>query len=367
MSFGAVAAYRAVVLARNEESELAALFLLSEMSVAIWSKLRTSDPVRAQEWRAIATTALERVELLDAKLSPVRAPNNGSFEFKVADWRGATPNDPSLEIDIERSLKALELGYAPVYCIGFTDSVSPDRDRISDHVSISSEDRVVDDVEILIQENTICLNGLTWNTHYTLAFERGLPSATGNMLSASRVFSLPIPPKPPRVGFNTDHFILPFNSSGHVPIKSTSIRKAEIEIFRVSDREILRQVALGHYRNSVDLNELRSLRNTLFEPIWRGPVEIEANGNASVDIASKVKHWAQAQNSVDPAFRESAEKDGFVLDSSNIGGVQPKYSAYAVMITEAKPVADARHESDRSVIMLNEALRQTKDIKKKFR
>src|SRR5205814_6250466 len=127
--------------------------------------------------------------------------------------------------------------------------------------------RIVDEreepaaVEPMVTGSTMCLYGFHHGEHYQLTLRRGLAAADGRKLSDDVDLDITVDDRPSDLAFKADSLILPTNSSGNVPLKSVNVPKqqATLMLVHVTDRQLINEVALGHIKSSLKIDDLNAL------------------------------------------------------------------------------------------------------------
>jgi hypothetical protein len=104
-----------------------------------------------------------------------------------------------------------------------------------------------------------------------------LPGLTGT-LGRDAQFRVQIPNRPPELGFvSPSADILPRLGTDGLPIRSVNLRAIDLEIYRISDRDMLDRTRLALTGDTVD-----GFAPTRGERVWRGTIEPKGGDNQDV-------------------------------------------------------------------------------------
>jgi uncharacterized protein YfaS (alpha-2-macroglobulin family) len=195
-------------------------------------------------------------------------------------------------------------------CIEFNLPLRPDAGEYRDMVKvfpIGTDGKINNTAartDRTVQDQTICLHGLRHGYGYHVLAQKGLPSRagvtlaqdfdtrverekpkeddSGPMRSIDPKAGLRIPNRVPSAGFRGAAFILPKFGGGSIPLMTVNVEHVDLELLRLSDRTLYRQIALGHIGNEMAANELGDLRKHFSDNFWRGGVDLAPEPNQTV-------------------------------------------------------------------------------------
>jgi uncharacterized protein YfaS (alpha-2-macroglobulin family) len=127
------------------------------------------------------------------------------------------------------------------------------------------------------RNNFLCLSGFGFGVTYTVTLKAGLPGLTGT-LGRDAQFRVQIPNRPPELGFvSPSADILPRLGTDGLPIRSVNLRAIDLEIYRISDRDMLDRTRLALTGDTV-----AGFAPTRGERVWRGTIEPKGGDNQDV-------------------------------------------------------------------------------------
>jgi hypothetical protein len=125
----------------------------------------------------------------------------------------------------------------PLACVELTRPLDPAR-PYSDFVLVSPD--LGHPPAVTVKDDELCVGGIGFNgRHITLL--KGLPDKAGDTLADNADVDFSTGDKPPYVGFAGQGVILPREESDGVGIETVNVQKLAIEVWRVSDRNLVRK------------------------------------------------------------------------------------------------------------------------------
>ena len=170
----------------------------------------------------------------------------------------------------------------PRICLEFTRNLpAKGKVRFEDFVDVSP------DVKPAFSPSgkNLCIEGVAHGTTYDVTVRAGLPDTTGLTLAKTQTFKVAVPDRKESVGFRGATFILPRQSRQGIPISSVNVDKARLQLYRVNDRNLTREINDGRIRRLLSGYDARRLRNQTGELVWQGTVDIRNVKNKQVATA----------------------------------------------------------------------------------
>ncbi len=133
-----------------------------------------------------------------------------------------------------------------------------------------------------VSYDTLCLDGLDYGASYRVTILKGLPSVYDEQLEAIDEVTVEIGDRTPSVGFPGSTYVLPKVGSTGIPLVSVNVDQARLQLFRVTDRNLVQQIYQGRLLRSLDGYERSQLADELGEEIWKGEVDIVSERNKRV-------------------------------------------------------------------------------------
>jgi hypothetical protein len=125
------------------------------------------------------------------------------------------------------------------------------------------------------RNNTLCVTGFDFGLTYAVSLKSGLPGVSGTLPKDAQ-FRIQIPDRPPELSFvsPTAEFLPRLGSEG-LPIRSVNTPRIAIEIFRISDRDMLPR----RPRPALTGDMVAAFAPLWGERVWRGAVEPKGGSN----------------------------------------------------------------------------------------
>jgi len=212
-----------------------------------------------QQWRP-ALDAL-RLSLESRESADVR----GQYE-RLRDQYGFRVLDYTIDADTA----------SPRACFQFSEDI-PARTDFSPFVALAGTDKAA----LSVAEKQLCVEGLQHGKQYNLTLRAGLPSVVHETLSKSAVFAIYVRDRKPFVRFSTSAYVLPRTGQRGIPVISVNTRAVAVEIYRISDRNLIDTIAgtgymRGDFQQSLDRSDLERLEKSRGVAVWKGDLAVDA-------------------------------------------------------------------------------------------
>jgi uncharacterized protein YfaS (alpha-2-macroglobulin family) len=107
----------------------------------------------------------------------------------------------------------------------------------------------------------------------------GLPSLVHETLLKSADFSIYVRDRAPSVRFSTTGYVLPRTGQSGIPVVSVNTRAVAVDIYRVSDRNLIDEIegvgyGSGEFQNALSRYDIDQLKKSRGVPVWRGELTI---------------------------------------------------------------------------------------------
>jgi uncharacterized protein YfaS (alpha-2-macroglobulin family) len=179
---------------------------------------------------------------------------------------------------------------SPRACFQFSEDL-PARTDFSPFVVLAGTDKPA----LSTAEKQLCVEGLQHGASYTVTLRAGLPSVVHESLSKSAEFTVYVRDRKPEARFSSTAYVLPRTGQRGIPVISVNTKAVAIQIFRISDRNLIDAVAgstaydHGDFQKSLDRSDIERLKESRGVPVWSGELAIEASAiNADVTTAFPV-------------------------------------------------------------------------------
>jgi alpha-2-macroglobulin len=178
---------------------------------------------------------------------------------------------------------------SPRACFQFSEEM-PARIDYSPFIALSGTDKPA----LSVAEQQLCVEGLRHGDHYTITLRAGLPSVVHEALSKSADYTIYVRDRKPFVRFSTSAYVLPRAGQRGVPIISVNTGSVAVEIYRISDRNLVETItgygyARGDFQKSLDRSDIGRLAESRGVTVWKGDLAVNASArNAEVTTAFPV-------------------------------------------------------------------------------
>ena len=158
--------------------------------------------------------------------------------------------------EFTQDLKTNDLSYKK-----FVEVTVPGKENSTEQISTFS---------VEAKDRRLCIVGLEPGKTYDLKLLNDLPSRQGGKLGEPVVVSgVRLPDLPQQVAFSGRNFILPTSGPGEVALHAINVDRFDLELFRITDRTLHRQIALGYIGGELPQREYVDLRERFAEPLGR--------------------------------------------------------------------------------------------------
>jgi alpha-2-macroglobulin len=164
---------------------------------------------------------------------------------------------------------------SPRACFQFSEDL-PARTDFSPFVVLAGTDKPA----LSVAEKQLCVEGLQHGSTYTVTLRAGLPSVVHETLSKSADFAIYVRDRRPAARFSTTSYVLPRTGQRGIPIISVNSHAVAVEIYRVSDRNLIDTIEGTRYgqndfQRSLDRYDIDSLKGTGGVPVWQGELVVD--------------------------------------------------------------------------------------------
>jgi alpha-2-macroglobulin len=163
----------------------------------------------------------------------------------------------------------------PRACFQFSEDL-PARTDFSPFVVLAGTDKPA----LSVADKQLCVEGLKHGDTYTVTLRAGLPSVVHESLSKSADFAIYVRDRKPAVRFSTSAYVLPRTGQSGIPVVSVNTRSVAIEVYRISDRNLIDTIAGPRYgqsdfQRSLDRSDVEHLKESAGSPVWQGDLAVD--------------------------------------------------------------------------------------------
>lgn len=128
----------------------------------------------------------------------------------------------------------------------------------------------------------LCIEGVAHGERYKLTFRAGLPADSGELMSRDTTLDIYVRDRAPAVRFPGRAYVLPKAGDPAVPIIGVNLSEVELELFRVSDRNLLRTFQQNYFGRPLSKWEQEGFARDVGEAVWSGTGQLETRLNEDV-------------------------------------------------------------------------------------
>lgn len=140
-----------------------------------------------------------------------------------------------------------------------------------------------------VYDRRLCVTGITHGMVAKVMFRQGLPGEEGVRLNAPLTETVRVPDRSPVAAFRGNAFILPKGSTGGVPLETINLDQVRLTVFRINDRNLIREINAGNVTRTLYEYSARDLAQENGELIWEGTIRITGPRNERVTTAVPVR------------------------------------------------------------------------------
>lgn len=197
----------------------------------------------------------------------------------------------------------------------------------------------------------LCVEGVVHGERYRIGFRRGLPAASGEELVRDIVANQYVRDRSAQARFAGRAYVLPRSQQIAVPIETVNAPSVSLELYHVSDRNILGALRDGYVGRPLWAYEQEQLSEEIATRIWTGVLEPETALNRSVttriplgqaldDAPTGIYALKAVPNGADP-YENPASVQWFVLSDIGLSVMKGNDGTVvqATSLTEARPLS----------------------------
>jgi uncharacterized protein YfaS (alpha-2-macroglobulin family) len=169
------------------------------------------------------------------------------------------------------------------------------------------------DSAIRVQDNALCIDGLSFAKTYKIEIAAGLPAKDGATLAAAAKAELSFGERPSVVGFAESGYVLARNGSVGVMVDTVNVQTVSVEVLRIGDRILPSMVSQLRSKAEGDRWSLESLVENSARPVWSGTMDIQGPHNETVHTSFPL---AQAITAAQPG--------AYLIIATNAAELTPK-------------------------------------------
>ncbi len=128
----------------------------------------------------------------------------------------------------------------------------------------------------------LCVEGVQHGARYSVTLREGLPAADGQTLVKSVALAQYVRDRSPGVRFPGRAYVLPKSGSAAIPVETVNTDKLDLELYRVSDRNLLRSIQANYLGSPIAEWQEADFETAIGDQIWRGNATVGQDVNRDV-------------------------------------------------------------------------------------
>ncbi|WP_050518002.1 alpha-2-macroglobulin family protein [Pseudorhodobacter antarcticus] len=128
-------------------------------------------------------------------------------------------------------------------------------------------------------DRSLCVEGVAHGARYALTFRAGIPAADGQVTARPVTITAYVRDRSPVLRFGGRAYVLPRAGDAALPIESVNAAQADLTLYRVTDRNILRAVQEGMLSEPIRFWQEDGFANGIGAQIWAGQADLAMEVN----------------------------------------------------------------------------------------
>jgi hypothetical protein len=164
-------------------------------------------------------------------------------------------------------------------CLQFRDYLKPVKDvHYEDYVKIEPAATPA----FTVTDDNLCIDGLDFGARYMVTVLKGLRSINDEPLADTDTVTFEIGDRAASLGFPGSAYVLPKVGSAGIPLVSVNVDQANLQLLRITDRNLVQQIRQGRWLRAIDAYERDQIPEETGELLWKGEIGIERDRNKRV-------------------------------------------------------------------------------------
>jgi alpha-2-macroglobulin len=166
---------------------------------------------------------------------------------------------------------------SPRACFQFSEGL-PARTDFTPFVALEGTDKPA----LSVEDKQLCVEGLQHGQTYKVTLRAGLPSVVHETLSKSADFAIYVRDRQPAARFSTNGYVLPRTGQSGIPVISVNTRSVAVDIYRISDRNLIDEIegvgySSGNFQTGLSSYDIDQLKRSRGLPVWSGELSIASS------------------------------------------------------------------------------------------
>ncbi|MEC9312392.1 MAG: MG2 domain-containing protein, partial [Pseudomonadota bacterium] len=125
----------------------------------------------------------------------------------------------------------------------------------------------------------LCLDGAKHGERYRIALRRGLPAASGEVLSKEVELTHYVRDRTPSVRFPGRAYVLAKSDQVALPVETVNLREVALQLRQVSDRNLLRTLQEGYFGRPLSHWQDEYFASDIGQEVWTGTASVQDSLN----------------------------------------------------------------------------------------
>lgn len=164
----------------------------------------------------------------------------------------------------------------PRICVQFSDELAKTDIDFNKYVQLDAKGLTVEKAG----DNMLCVEGVSHGARHTLTFRAGIPAADGQTTAKPVTITAYVRDRSPSLRFPGRAYVLPkVGENAALPIEAVNTAKADLTLFRVTDRNILRAIQSEYFGEPMSYWREDDFSSEVGAQIWQGHAELAMEVN----------------------------------------------------------------------------------------
>lgn len=164
----------------------------------------------------------------------------------------------------------------PRICVQFSDDLAKTDVNFNKFVQFDEKGLTVEKVG----EQQLCVEGVSHGARHELVFRAGIPAADGQMTEKSVTINGYVRDRSPALRFPGRAYVLPkMGIEAALPIEAVNTAKAELTLFRITDRNILRAIQGEYFGQPMSYWREDDFSSEVGAQVWQGEADLVTQVN----------------------------------------------------------------------------------------
>ncbi|MEX5597621.1 MG2 domain-containing protein [Pseudophaeobacter sp. C1-32P7] len=159
---------------------------------------------------------------------------------------------------------------APRICVEFSEDLARSGVDYGDYVKGAGAELAAE-----ASGRQLCLDGAEHGERYRIALRRGLPAASGEVLSKEVELTHYVRDRTPSVRFPGRAYVLAKSDQVALPVETVNLREVALQLRQVSDRNLLRTLQEGYFGRPLSHWQDEYFASDIGQEVWTGTASVQ--------------------------------------------------------------------------------------------